>query len=339
VIIEKKKVRFTKKNLKLELVYRHQFLILEVLLENSNQSRPETFKNHVFFLQNCPKYCFYRSLISLEFSNLPSARKKWTNSKFVTTHPSGTLATSLIQVKEIMATDKEIPLVSVNDNIKTAINEMSKKKLGLVCCKEKSGKINILTDGDLRRHANNLHKKKIFKICNNNPNWISDSAAALSAIEKMNSLKITSLLVAKNQDINNQVIEYNEPQAIVSCDRMGYTEIDQKGKGNFTKNPETNALGYSDLKKAYTQGNLINPNHVQIKEYQSIDQLENERGNINYEMSSEDIQRIELQKRQEEENEERRLYRIQQRDSVIADNYSSVHQNMLGYRANLDMRR
>ena len=30
-------------------------------------------------------------------------RKKWTNNKFVTTHPSGTLATSLIQVKEIMA--------------------------------------------------------------------------------------------------------------------------------------------------------------------------------------------------------------------------------------------
>ena len=110
-----------------------------------------------------------------------------------------------MQVKEIMATDKEIPLVSVNDNIKIAINEMSKKKLGLVCCKEKNGKINILTDGDLRRHANNLHDKKILKICNNNPNWISDTASALSAIEKMNSLKITSLLVTKNQNINKKI--------------------------------------------------------------------------------------------------------------------------------------
>ena len=143
----------------------------------------------------------------------------------------------------------------------------------------------------------------------------------------------------KDKDINNQVIEYKEPQAIISCDRMGYTEIDQRGKGNFSKNPESNALGYSDLKKAYTQGNLINPNHVQVKEYQSVDQLEHERGNITYEMSPEDIQRLELQKRQEEEDEERRLYRIQQRDSVISDNYSRVHQNMLGFRANLDMRR
>tara|TARA_Y100000590_G_scaffold96430_1_gene109547 strand:+ start:648 stop:1622 length:975 start_codon:yes stop_codon:yes gene_type:complete len=132
-------------------------------------------------------------------------RKKWTNKKFITTHPSGTLATSLIQVKEIMAKGKGIPLISVNKNMQTAIKEMSKKKLGLVCCKEKNGKINILTDGDLRRHSNNLHKKKISKICSKNPTWIAETATALSAIEKMNSLKITSLLVARNQDMSKKI--------------------------------------------------------------------------------------------------------------------------------------
>ena len=132
-------------------------------------------------------------------------RKKWTNKKFVTTHPSGTLATSLIQVKEIMAKGKEIPLISANKTMRTAIKEMSKKKLGLVCCKEKNGKLNILTDGDLRKHANNLYKKAILKVCSKDPTWISDSATALSAIEKMNYLKITSLLVARNQDINKKI--------------------------------------------------------------------------------------------------------------------------------------
>ena len=132
-------------------------------------------------------------------------RKKWTNKKFVTTHTSGTLATSLIQVKEIMAKGKEIPLISTNKTIRTAIQEMSKKKLGLVCCREKNGRINILTDGDLRRHSNNLYKKTILKVCSKNPVWISDSATALSAIEKMNFLKITSLLVARNQDINKKI--------------------------------------------------------------------------------------------------------------------------------------
>ena len=132
-------------------------------------------------------------------------RRKWTNKKFVTTHPSGTLATSLIQVKEIMAKGKEIPLISANKTMRSAVKEMSKKKLGLVCCKEKNGKINILTDGDLRRHSNNLYKKAILKVCSKDPTWISDSATALSAIEKMNYLKITSLLVARNQDINKKI--------------------------------------------------------------------------------------------------------------------------------------
>ena len=132
-------------------------------------------------------------------------RKKWTNKKFITNHPSGTLATSLIQVKEIMAKGKEIPLISANKTMRAAIAEMSKKKLGLVCCKEKNGKVNILTDGDLRRHSNNLYKKKILKVCSKNPTWISETATALSAIEKMNSQKITSLLVSRNQDINKKI--------------------------------------------------------------------------------------------------------------------------------------
>ena len=132
-------------------------------------------------------------------------RKKWTNNKFITTHPSGTLATALIQVKEIMAKKKEIPLISANQTLRTALAEMTKKRLGIVCVKEKSGKINLITDGDIRRNSNNLYKKKILQVCSKNPTWISDSTTALTAIEKMNSLKITSLLVAKNQDIKKKI--------------------------------------------------------------------------------------------------------------------------------------
>ena len=132
-------------------------------------------------------------------------RKKWTNNKFITTHPSGTLATALIQVKEIMAKKKEIPLISANQTLQGALIEMTKKKLGIVCVKEKNGKINLITDGDIRRNSNNLYKKKILQVCGKNPTWISDTATALTAIEKMNALKITSLLVAQNQDIKKKI--------------------------------------------------------------------------------------------------------------------------------------
>jgi len=132
-------------------------------------------------------------------------RKKWTNNKFITTHPSGSLATALVQVKEIMAKKKEIPLISANQTSQEAFTEMSKKKLGIVCVKEKNGKINIITDGDIRRNSNNLYKKKILQVCSKNPTWISDTATALSAIEKINALKITSLLVTQNQDIKKKI--------------------------------------------------------------------------------------------------------------------------------------
>jgi len=133
-------------------------------------------------------------------------RKKWTNKKFITTHPSGALATALIKVKEIMAKGKEIPIISANKNIKDAIKEMTKKKLGVVCIKEKNEKISIIVDGDLRRNSNNLYKKKISEISTKKPNWIYENSTALSAIEKMTSLKISSLLVSKNRDDNKKKI-------------------------------------------------------------------------------------------------------------------------------------
>jgi len=132
-------------------------------------------------------------------------RKKWTNKKFISTHPSGTLATSLIQVKEIMSTGKAIPIISSDKSMRDAVKEMSKKRLGVVCVKEKNGKISIITDGDCRKNSNNLFNKKILSISSKKPFWISNNATALSAIEKMNSLKITSLLVAQSKDINKKM--------------------------------------------------------------------------------------------------------------------------------------
>mgnify|MGYP001176295061 CR=1 FL=1 len=114
-------------------------------------------------------------------------RNKFTNKRFVLNHPSGSLATALIQVKEIMVTGKKIPIISSNKTMKSAINEMNKKKLGIVCVKNKSS-ILLISDGDLRRHSNNLYKKKIMQVATKNPNWVAETDTALLAINKMNAL-------------------------------------------------------------------------------------------------------------------------------------------------------
>ena len=127
-------------------------------------------------------------------------RKKFTNKKFITTHPSGSLATALIKVKEIMATGNKIPIISKNKKMKSAVSEMTKKKLGMIIVKS-SKSTYCITDGDLRRFSNNLFKKRIIDVATKNPAWISEDATALSAIDKMTTLKISSLLVHKNKDI------------------------------------------------------------------------------------------------------------------------------------------
>ena len=131
-------------------------------------------------------------------------RKKWTNKKFVSTHPSGTLATSLIQVSGIMAKGKAIPLVFSNSTMKEAVTEMSKKKMGVVCIKDRNS-IMLLTDGDIRRHSNNLYKKKIVKVATKNPTWVADTDTGLSSINLMNRKGITSVLVTKKRDIKKKV--------------------------------------------------------------------------------------------------------------------------------------
>ena len=64
-------------------------------------------------------------------------RRKFSNKSFIEHHTEGSLSTSLIQVKEIMSKGKAIPIINENKNIKSAIVEMTKKKLGIVCVKEK----------------------------------------------------------------------------------------------------------------------------------------------------------------------------------------------------------
>ena len=130
-----------------------------------------------------------------------SKRKKWTTKKFVSNHPSGTLATALIQVKEIMS--KNIPLINSNKTMKSAVVEMTKKKLGMICVKSLKG-IHVITDGDLRRFSNNLFKKKITEVATKNPAWVSEDDTALSAIDKMTQLKISSLLVTRSKYINKK---------------------------------------------------------------------------------------------------------------------------------------
>ena len=116
---------------------------------------------------------------------------------------------------------------------------------------------------------------------------------------------------------------------------MGYTDIDQSNKGNFTKVQEhSNDLTYCDHKNAYsTNSNLVNTNKINVKTYDNIDDYEHDRNNISYQLTPEQIREQELKKKQEQYLEQQRQERIKQRDNIQGDHYNNLHQKMIGFRS------
>ena len=96
-------------------------------------------------------------------------------------------------------------LLSHKSSIVKAISLLEKNASQIVLVTKMGKLVGTITDGDIRRNSNNLYKKTISKVYNKNPNWINESATALSALDKMNNLKITSILVTQNRYINKKI--------------------------------------------------------------------------------------------------------------------------------------
>ena len=126
--------------------------------------------------------------------------------KFKSLHPHGSLGKKLISVKDIMFTDKDIPLINENTNMKDAIALMTKKKLGCLVAKNKKNFVTgFCSDGDLRRKSkNDLINKKLKDIMTKNPLWINESTLAAKALGIMNRKKVTTLLVTNDHNFNKK---------------------------------------------------------------------------------------------------------------------------------------
>lgn len=171
--------------------------------------------------------------------------------------------------------------------------------------------------------------------------WLKDESSSKTPAppvfsKKFNLDVFNSTFDNYKQDVNHSsssaITEYSEPQALVSCHGVGFTEIATFEKTQFDKYQEAkNDLAYSDLKSAYTNGNLIDPNSVNYKQYKNIDELERERSNISFEMSAADRQRLAIQKEKDEQMEYMRRERLAQRDNLIGQTFQKAHQQMLGY--------
>ncbi len=120
---------------------------------------------------------------------------------FAKFHPGGSLGRRLLTTVEDCMYKDNLPVVSLNDSIKTVINTMSAGRLGLAIVEDKNNIKGVVTDGDLRRamdkFAEKLFSLKAKDIMTPNPKTISKTMKMAEAEELMTKHKITSLLVAE----------------------------------------------------------------------------------------------------------------------------------------------
>jgi len=114
-------------------------------------------------------------------------------------HPGGRLGANLTFVRDVMHTDKSVPLVPQGTRMSEALVEMSSKSFGCVGVTDGNGKlVGIVTDGDLRRHMrDDLLAQTVDAVMTVNPKTIRPDQLAAEALELLNAKKVTALFVVE----------------------------------------------------------------------------------------------------------------------------------------------
>jgi arabinose-5-phosphate isomerase len=116
-------------------------------------------------------------------------------------HPGGSLGASLKYVADIMHRGDSLPLVKSGEPMSQALMIMTQKSFGCVGVVDARGRlIGLITDGDLRRHMGaNLISARVDDVMTPKPKTISPTLLTSSALEMINSSRITALFVVEKQ--------------------------------------------------------------------------------------------------------------------------------------------
>lgn len=122
--------------------------------------------------------------------------RAFTPENFREFHPGGKLGAQLSKVRDLMHDD--LPLVTSGTPMSEALLVMSQKGFGVVGVTAEDGRLSgIITDGDLRRHMENLLGLSVDQVMTADPRTIGPNAMAEEAVALMtlNKPRITCLFV------------------------------------------------------------------------------------------------------------------------------------------------
>ena len=140
--------------------------------------------------------------------------KNFKSDDFAKSHPGGKLGKRLITtVEDLMAKNKDLPVVSRDMTLSDTLIEISSKGLGVALVVEKKRLVGIFTDGDLRRTLNQVTdplNKKIENYMTKRTKTILKNKLAIEALDIMQKNKIYSIAVVDSKKIPVGIIRMHD---------------------------------------------------------------------------------------------------------------------------------
>ena len=127
--------------------------------------------------------------------------KNFNTENFKVLHPGGKLGAKMMMVSQVMHKSDALPLVETQTSMKETLLTMSSKGFGIAAVvNENDFLVGVITDGDLRRHINDLMSKTAGEIASLSPITVIRETFVVDALKLMQENKITVLIVTSAEN-------------------------------------------------------------------------------------------------------------------------------------------
>ncbi len=127
--------------------------------------------------------------------------KNFNTENFKVLHPGGKLGAKMMMVSQVMHKSDALPLVETQTSMKETLLTMSSRGFGIAAVvNEKDFLVGVITDGDLRRHINDLMSKTAGEIASLSPITVVKETFVVDALKLMQENKITVLIVTSAEN-------------------------------------------------------------------------------------------------------------------------------------------
>lgn len=110
-------------------------------------------------------------------------------------HPGGSIGDRLQPVDSLMHIGNKLPLVAPDAPMLDVVLEMTRKSFGIAGVVENGNLIGVITDGDLRRHSEQLFSLKAKDVLSPNPKVVPEGTMREDALAVLTEFRITALFV------------------------------------------------------------------------------------------------------------------------------------------------